>query len=419
MNASGSMSANRSAPQRRARYEAATVAACPPSFHPRNAEISTGRRSVGRCSMRRSCEAMGDSVTAEGYREWTAPRRPARSLACATSGRGGRQSAWATATVRPQIVAPSVTWASTSPHGRAFRYWISPTSICSTSTASSTAGQPQDARRLAPDPDQLPADEEEADPEDRGRADVDVDGVADLDPEPVDCVVRARVRPGRRRDGAGDDHQRAADDADERHEPQPARRHRRATTACVAPCLARDHDGERDDHEREQEVGHHRERMQVEDHREAAERDLGDRAEEGGERRPPHPPRQPVDPARREPRDERGQDPDDRDDAVPELDHRVEVLRGERRVAAPRPVVAAEARPGQAHERARRDDERECRDGADGDPDEPCGETGPRRRAALTEASRRSRPRRGRPRGARARRRRTSPRGRCASRPEA
>ena len=48
-----------------------------------------------------------------------------------------------------------------------------------------------------------------------------------------------------------------------------------------------------------------------------------------------------------------------------------------------------------------------------------AGETGPRRRAAVTEASRRSRPRRGPPRGARARRRRTSPRGRCASRPEA
>ena len=234
-------------------------------------------------------------------------------------------------------------------------------------------GKPQDAGGLAPDPDQLPADEQEADPVDRRRADVDVDGVADLDPEAVDRVVRARVRPGRRGDGAGDDHHRAPDDADERHQPEPARRNGRATTARVPPRLPRDHHGERDDDEREQEVGHHRERVQVEDHGEAAERDLGDRAEEGGERRPPHPPRQPVDPAGGEPRDERGEDPHDRDDAVPELDHGVEVLRGERGVPAPRPVVAAEARSGQSHERARRDDEPEYGDRAESDPDEPCG----------------------------------------------
>ena len=54
MNRSGSMSAKRVASHWRARYAAATVAACPPSFQPRNAEINTGRRRVGRSAMRRS-----------------------------------------------------------------------------------------------------------------------------------------------------------------------------------------------------------------------------------------------------------------------------------------------------------------------------------------------------------------------------
>ena len=146
---------------------------------------------------------------------------------------------------------------------------------------------------------------------------------------------------------------------------EPAGRDRRPEPARVAPCLERDDDRERDDHEREQEVGHHRERMQVEDDRDAAERDLGDRPEEGRERGRLHPPGEPDDAPRREPGRERREDPDDSDDAVPELDHRVEVLRRERGRAAPRPVVAAEARAGEPDEGARRDDEPEQRRRAD------------------------------------------------------
>ena len=92
-------------------------------------------------------------------------------------------------------------------------------------------------------------------------------------------------------------------------------RSQRGATGCpeparVPPRLERDDHGEGDHDEREQEVRHHRERVEVEDHREAAQRDLGDGAEEGRERHPAHPPRQPVDAPGREPRHERGEDPE-------------------------------------------------------------------------------------------------------------
>ena len=91
----------------------------------------------------------------------------------------------------------------------------------------------------------------------------------------------------------------------------------------MAPRLERHDDRERDDYQREQEVGHDRERVEVEDHRQAAERDLGDGPEEGAERRAPDPSREPVDATRRQPRDESGGDPGERHETVAELDHRV------------------------------------------------------------------------------------------------
>src|SRR5689334_14763554 len=51
---SGSISAKRSASHVFARYPPASDAPWPPSFHPRNAEIRTGSRSVGRATMRSS-----------------------------------------------------------------------------------------------------------------------------------------------------------------------------------------------------------------------------------------------------------------------------------------------------------------------------------------------------------------------------
>ena len=145
----------------------------------------------------------------------------------------------------------------------------------------------------------------------------------------------------------------------------------------MTPRLERDDDRECDDDEREQEVGHHGERVEVEDHRQAAERNLGDRAEERRERGPADPRREPCDPARGEPRDEGHEDPPQGDDPVSELDDRVEVLRRKGRRAAPWPVVAAEPRAGQPDERAGGDDEPEGDDGRHGELEKPVGRHGP------------------------------------------
>ena len=177
---------------------------------------------------------------------------------------------------------------------------------------------------------------------------------ADLEAEPVDVLVGAGMRPGGRRDRAGDDHRGAGDDADERDEPQPAWRDRRAEPARVAPRLERDDDRERDDDEREQEVGHHGERVQVEDHREAAERDLGDRAEERRERRPlrTHA-RSPCDAgARRARSTSASRMPPSATTRLPNSTIAWKSFAG-KGVAAPRPVVAAEPRAGEPDERRR------------------------------------------------------------------
>ena len=196
--------------------------------------------------------------------------------------------------MRAQIAAASVTCTSTRPHGSALRYWISPTSICASRTPRSTIASAHDARSRSPRPDELPADEQEPDPEHRRRADVDVDRVADPEPEALDVLVGSRVRAGRRRDRAGDDHHRARGDARRRRasaEPAGRRRGAPRPLAWLHASNATITD-ERDDHEREQEVGHHGERMEVEDDRDAAERDLRDRPEEGRERGPAHPSRE-------------------------------------------------------------------------------------------------------------------------------
>ena len=109
----------------------------------------------------------------------------------------------------------------------------------------------------------------------------------------------------------------------------------------MAPGFHRHDDGESDDHEREQEVGHDRKGMKVEDDRHAAEGDLREPAQERAERCGACVPRQTGRLPRGQPRHEREEDADRGDDAVAELDERVEPLLGIRRVAAARPVLAA------------------------------------------------------------------------------
>jgi hypothetical protein len=219
--------------------------------------------------------------------------------------------------------------------------------------------------RLSPRTQERPPHEQQADPEHGRRAHVDVDGVADAEPEPVHVLVGPGMRAGGRGDGAGHDHRGAGDDPHERDDAQPARRNGRAEATGSAPRLEDDDDRERDDDEREEEVRHDGERVEVEDHREAPERDLRDGPEERGQRDPDDPARQPCHAARRVPGGERREDSEDGDHPVPELDHRVVAQRGERRRPAARPVVAAEARAGQPHEGARGDDEAKHDDGAD------------------------------------------------------
>ena len=159
-------------------------------------------------------------------------------------------------------------------------------------------------------------------------------------------------------------------------------------------------------------------------HRDAAERDLRDRPEERRRARrdaPSAAARRPG--ATRATCTSASDDPDERDHPVPELDEaRGSPAVGNGVVAAARPVLAAEARAGQPHERARGDDElerRRTRPARGGGsraarrvrplrchvPEQPCRVRRPSsgRRGAVATGARRRRPRRpGRPAGARA-----------------
>ncbi len=137
-----------------------------------------------------------------------------------------------------------------------------------------------------------------------------------------------------------------------------------AMAAMVAPGLDHDDDGARHDEKREQEMRHHGDGVEVEQHGDPAERNLGDRAERREQRDDPHPPRQPVDAPCREPGDEREDDADEGHHAIAELDRGVTTRSGIGLVAAARPVVAAETRGRQAYDGTARDDhpEREKRD---------------------------------------------------------
>ena len=202
--------------------------------------------------------------------------------------------------------------------------------------------------------------------------------------------VVARVRARGRGDRPRHHHRGAGRDAAERDHAQPARRDGRAEPARVAPGLEGDDHRERDDDEREQEVRHHGERVQLEDHGDPAERHLRDRAEERRERRI-------RDPARRGPATRRAASqatsaariPPSATTRLPNSIDRVAVLPPGNGLAAARPVVAAEPRARQPHERAGHDDEPERDDGRPraGESRVASAQTGP---ARATRPARRS-----------------------------
>ena len=214
--------------------------------------------------------------------------------------------------------------------------------------------QAQQARVARSESPQEPADEKHADPEDRGDADVHVDRVRDLEAESLDLLAGPGMRARGGRDSAGDDERGADGEAEPRHDPpEPARAGGRGEPGDEAPGLDDDDRREPENGQPEQEVRHHRQRVQVDRDRDAAHRDLGDGDEERAQRSPAADPREPGDLARGQPRREREQDPDEGDHAIAELDKRVVPLLGVRPIAAAGPVLAPEPRPRQSDERAR------------------------------------------------------------------
>ena len=118
-------------------------------------------------------------------------------------------------------------------------------------------------------------------------------------------------------------------------------------------------DGHAESEEREQEVGHDDQRVQLDEHRDPPEDALqehGDRKRPGRDEKPA---RQLLDAGSSDSGRQGDQSDDEPDAAVPVLDERVEVLLRQERRAAARPVVAAEPRPRETNGRARYDDEEE------------------------------------------------------------
>ena len=109
-----------------------------------------------------------------------------------------------------------------------------------------------------------------------------------------------------------------------------------------APGFERGYQSQPERREPEQEVGHDRERVQVERDRDAAHRNLRDRDEKRTESGPATPVRELRDAPRSEPGEECEDDADERYEAIAELDECVKTLLRIWLVAATRPVLAAE-----------------------------------------------------------------------------
>ena len=204
-------------------------------------------------------------------------------------------------TVHAHTAAASPTWISTSHHGSWFRYWSSPTAICTSSSTSSTTAPGASTPARVAVADEPAEQEQEGDPERGGRADVDPDGVEQV-PEALDLGAVAGMRAGRGRKRPGDDEHTARAGEHEPRELEPQRRRRLDAAARVPPGLDRDHHRAGEHDEREQEVRRDHQRVQVEPDRQQPERSLRDRAEEDERRRPDDPAAEPGRLANRDPR---------------------------------------------------------------------------------------------------------------------
>ena len=214
--------------------------------------------------------------------------------------------------------------------------------------------------------------------------------VGGSEPEAPD-VLPTRVRPGCRRDGAGDHEHSTGCNAGSSDRPQPPWPGRRGEAAAMTPRLEGNDNRARKHEQGEEEVRHHGDGVEVEQHRDPAERNLRDRSKGSHECDVPDPAGQPHDPPGGEPRDHREDDADERDHAVAELDRRMPALLGKRLVATLRPVVAPEPGRRESHDSSARDDDPEREDGGRRDLDEPVGRyMTPRHGASVLHAVHRS-----------------------------
>ena len=135
----------------------------------------------------------------------------------------------------------------------------------------------------------------------------------------------------------------------------------------VARALDDDH-RHRERDQREQEVAHHDQRVQLEQDGDPAEHPLGEHGERQRDGAPEEPARHAGDAEGRDRGDQRREADDEARDAVPELDVGVVVLGRQERLAAARPVLAAQPGAREADGGARHDDEEERGEGRVGEP---------------------------------------------------
>ena len=210
------------------------------------------------------------------------------------------------------------------------------------------------------------AEHEEEDAAEQGRhPDMDVDRVGQPS-QPLDDVRVAGMRAGRRGKRPRHDEAEAGGGEDEAGNLQLSREGEGGGAALLPQRLQRDHHGAAEREQSEEEVHDDNFGRELVTDRRQAERRLRDGQDGDADREARKPagsrPRGPCE-------EDRQGDRKDPEDAVPELDELVIVGgRKEGALLTPRPALAAEARAGQADERARDDDDVERGDGRDSEP---------------------------------------------------
>ncbi len=195
----------------------------------------------------------------------------------------------------PKMAVASATWIRISHQCVSWlRHCSSPTTIWPSRRTSTEAPASRfRAQHPAAAPEQR-EEHEECDPEGRRDAHVDVDGGLEI-AEARD-VLATRVRPGRGHERAGDD-EREQERHDADSEPgEPPRDEAFGPSDGEPVRPEQDDDGERDRQEREEEVPHHDQRVQLGEHGDPAQDPLGEDADGQGDRADEQAPREALAP---------------------------------------------------------------------------------------------------------------------------